>query len=109
MVGIEALGAKAPGWAELIKIPVEIIIAQGAAVSEISNRGLQIPIVYIFSADHGCHGGSMPTFSAKPTELNAQSAMGPVSTGKATKGLRPQIYAARCQRCDGKGWVEAAN
>jgi hypothetical protein len=64
MVGIEALGAKAPGWAELIKIPVE---------------------------------------------LNAQSAMGPVSTGKATKGLRPEIYAARCQRCDGKGWVEAAN
>jgi hypothetical protein len=45
MVGIEALGAKAPGWAELIKIPVDIIIAQGAAVSEISNLGLRIPIV----------------------------------------------------------------
>src|SRR4051812_50173311 len=37
--------------AELIKIPVDIIIAQGAAVSEISKLGLKIPIVYIFSAD----------------------------------------------------------
>lgn len=37
--------------AELVKLPVNIIVAQGAAVSEISNLGLPIPVVYIFSAD----------------------------------------------------------
>src|SRR3954467_15633676 len=37
--------------AELVKLPVDIIIAQGAAVSEISKLGLRIPVVFIFSAD----------------------------------------------------------
>src|SRR3979490_1758826 len=37
--------------AELVKLPVDIIVAQGAAVSEISKLGLPIPVVYVFSAD----------------------------------------------------------
>jgi putative tryptophan/tyrosine transport system substrate-binding protein len=37
--------------AELVKLPVDIVVAQGAAVSEISKLGLPIPVVYIFSAD----------------------------------------------------------
>jgi putative tryptophan/tyrosine transport system substrate-binding protein len=37
--------------AELVKLPVDIIVAQGAAVSEVSKLGLPVPIVYVFSAD----------------------------------------------------------
>jgi ABC-type uncharacterized transport system substrate-binding protein len=37
--------------AELVKLPVDLIVAQGAAVSEISNLGLPVPIVYVFSGD----------------------------------------------------------
>src|SRR3954447_1362354 len=37
--------------AELVKLPVELIVAQGAAVSEISNLGLPVPVIYVFSAD----------------------------------------------------------
>jgi len=36
---------------ELVKLPVDIIVAQGAAVSEIGKLGLPIPVVYVFSAD----------------------------------------------------------
>jgi putative ABC transport system substrate-binding protein len=37
--------------AELVKLPVDLIVAQGAAVSEISKLGLPVPIVYVFSGD----------------------------------------------------------
>ena len=37
--------------AELVKIPVDLIVAQGAAVSELSKLGLPVPIVYVFSGD----------------------------------------------------------
>jgi putative tryptophan/tyrosine transport system substrate-binding protein len=37
--------------AELVKLPVDLIVAQGTAVSEISNLGLPVPIVYVFSGD----------------------------------------------------------
>jgi putative ABC transport system substrate-binding protein len=37
--------------AELVKSGVEMIIAQGAAVSEIAKQSLPVPIVYVFSGD----------------------------------------------------------
>src|ERR1700737_820074 len=37
--------------AELVKLPVDLIVAQGAAVSEVSKLGLPVPIVYVFSGD----------------------------------------------------------
>jgi putative ABC transport system substrate-binding protein len=37
--------------AELVKLPVDLIVAQGAAVSEISHLGLPVPVVYVFSGD----------------------------------------------------------
>jgi putative ABC transport system substrate-binding protein len=37
--------------AELVELPVDLIVAQGAAVSAISNLGLPVPIVYVFSGD----------------------------------------------------------
>jgi putative ABC transport system substrate-binding protein len=37
--------------AGLVKLPVDLIVAQGAAVSEVSTLGLPVPIVYVFSGD----------------------------------------------------------
>jgi putative ABC transport system substrate-binding protein len=36
---------------ELVRLPVELIMAQGAAVSVISKLGLTVPVVYVFSGD----------------------------------------------------------
>src|SRR5262249_31335881 len=37
--------------AELVRLPVEVIVAQGAAVSSISGLEHPLPIVYVFSGD----------------------------------------------------------
>jgi putative ABC transport system substrate-binding protein len=37
--------------AELVKLPVDLIVAQGAAVSEISELKLPVPVVYVYSGD----------------------------------------------------------
>jgi putative ABC transport system substrate-binding protein len=37
--------------AELVRLPVDLIMAQGTAVSVISKLGLTVPVVYVFSGD----------------------------------------------------------
>ena len=37
--------------AELLRVPVDLIVAQGAAVFDISRLGLTVPIVYVYSGD----------------------------------------------------------
>jgi putative ABC transport system substrate-binding protein len=37
--------------AELVRVPVEVLLVQGAAVSVISKLGLTVPVVYVFSGD----------------------------------------------------------
>jgi len=37
--------------AELVRLPVDLIVAQGAAVSEISRLDLNVPVVYVYSGD----------------------------------------------------------
>ena len=37
--------------AELVRLPVQIILAQGAAVPVVAKLGLPIPVVYVFSGD----------------------------------------------------------
>jgi putative ABC transport system substrate-binding protein len=37
--------------AELVRLPVDVIMAQGAAVSVIAKLTLQVPVVYVFSGD----------------------------------------------------------
>src|SRR2546423_69712 len=34
---------------ELVRLPVEIVLAQGAAVAVIAKLGLPVPVVYVFS------------------------------------------------------------
>jgi len=67
--------------AELVKLPVDIIVAQGAAVSEISKLGLSVPVVYIFSADPVAAGladslarprGNMTGLTFMAAELNGK-------------------------------------
>ena len=66
---------------ELVKLPVDIIVAQGAAVSEISKLGLPIPVVYVFSADPVSAGladslarprGNMTGLTFMAAELNGK-------------------------------------
>ena len=55
-------------------------------------------------------GITMPTFSAKPAERKCPTCNGtgfPPVKQPAQPGRK--IYPARCERCDGKGWIEAAN
>jgi len=44
--------ARVPALAqELVSLPVDLIVAQGAAVYEISRLGLKVPVVYVYSGD----------------------------------------------------------
>jgi len=67
--------------AELVKSGVELIVAQGAAVSEIAKLSLPVPIVYIFSGDPVAAGladslsrprGNMTGVTLMAAELNSK-------------------------------------
>jgi putative tryptophan/tyrosine transport system substrate-binding protein len=67
--------------AELVKSGVEVIVAQGAAVSEVSKLSLPVPIVYIFSGDPIAAGfadnlahprGNMTGVTLMAAELNSK-------------------------------------
>ena len=67
--------------AELVKSGVELIVAQGAAVSEIAKQPLPVPIVYIFSGDPIAAGfadslarprGNMTGVTLMAAELNSK-------------------------------------
>ena len=66
---------------ELVRIPVDLIVAQGAALFEISNRNLPVPIVYAISADPVSAGfatslarprGNMTGLSLMAVEFNGK-------------------------------------
>lgn len=67
--------------AELVKSGVELIVAQGAAVSELAKRSLPVPVVYIFSGDPMAAGfadslsrprGNMTGVTLMAAELNGK-------------------------------------
>lgn len=67
--------------AELIKSGVELIVAQGAAVSELARQSLPVPVVYIFSGDPMAAGfadslsrprGNMTGVTLMAAELNSK-------------------------------------
>ena len=67
--------------AELVKSGVELIVVQGAAVSEIAKQPLPVPIVYIFSGDPTAAGfadslarprGNMTGVTLMAAELNSK-------------------------------------
>jgi putative ABC transport system substrate-binding protein len=73
---------RVPGLAaQLVKSGVELIIAQGAAVSEIAKLNLAVPIVYVFSGDPVSAGlaeslsrprGNMTGLTLMAAELNSK-------------------------------------
>ena len=52
----------------------------------------------------------MPKMSAKPAEFKCPACKG-TGLQAVKRAAQPgrKIYPARCERCDGKGWVEPAN
>jgi putative tryptophan/tyrosine transport system substrate-binding protein len=67
--------------AELARLPVELIVAQGAAVPVIAARGLALPVVYVFSGDPVSAGladslarprGNMTGLTFMAAELNGK-------------------------------------
>jgi putative tryptophan/tyrosine transport system substrate-binding protein len=67
--------------AELVRLPVDLIVAQGAAVPVISTLGLTVPIVYVFSGDPVSAGfanslarprGNMTGLTFMAAELNGK-------------------------------------
>jgi putative tryptophan/tyrosine transport system substrate-binding protein len=76
--------------AELAQIPVDLIVAQGAAVSVISTLNLHIPVVYVFSGDPVSAG--FATSLAKPKgNMTGLSFMAPDLNGKRLELLREII------------------
>jgi putative tryptophan/tyrosine transport system substrate-binding protein len=66
---------------ELVRLPVDLVVAQGAAVLEIANRNLPVPIVYTMSADPVSAGlatslsrphGNMTGLTLMAVELNGK-------------------------------------
>jgi len=80
--------------AELAQIPVDLIVAQGAAVPVISTLGLSIPVVYVFSGDPVSAG--LATSLAEPKgNMTGLSFMAPDLNGKRLELLREIIPELR--------------
>jgi len=76
--------------AELTQIPVDLIVAQGAAVSVISTLNLPVPVVYVFSGDPVSAG--FATSLARPKDnMTGLSFMAPDLNGKRLEILRELI------------------
>ena len=67
--------------AELVRLPVDLIVAQGAAVFVISKLGLKVPVVYVYSGDPVSAGfadslararGNMTGLTFMAVELNGK-------------------------------------
>jgi len=67
--------------AELVRLPVDLIMAQGAAVAVIAKLGLPVPVVYVFSGDPVSAGladslarprGNMTGLTFMAAELNGK-------------------------------------
>jgi len=75
---------------ELAQIPVDLIVAQGAAVPVISTLGLSVPVVYVFSGDPVSAG--LATSLAEPKgNMTGLSFMAPDLNGKRLELLREII------------------
>jgi ABC-type uncharacterized transport system substrate-binding protein len=77
-IGLKRVPALA---AELVRLPIDVILAQGAAVALIPNLGLPVPVVYVFSGDPVSAGfadslahprGNMTGLTFMAAELNGK-------------------------------------
>jgi putative tryptophan/tyrosine transport system substrate-binding protein len=80
--------------AELAQIPVDLIVAQGAAVPVISTLGLSIPVVYVFSGDP-VSAGLATTLAEPKGNMTGLTFMAPDLNGKRLELLREIIPELR--------------
>jgi putative tryptophan/tyrosine transport system substrate-binding protein len=80
--------------AELVKIPVDIIIAQGAAVSELRKLDLPVPVVYVFSGDP-ISAGFADSLSQPRHNMTGLTFMAAEFNGKRLEMLRDVIPGLR--------------
>jgi putative ABC transport system substrate-binding protein len=76
--------------AELEQLPVDLIVAQGAAVSVISTLGLKVPVVYVFSGDP-VSAGFARSLAEPKGNMTGLSFMAPDLNGKRLELLREVI------------------
>src|SRR5215813_3075596 len=76
--------------AELEQIPVDLIVAQGAAVPVISTLGLRVPVVYVFSGDP-ISAGFASSLAEPKGNMTGLSFMAPDLNGKRLELLREII------------------
>jgi putative ABC transport system substrate-binding protein len=76
--------------AELEQIPVDLLVAQGAAVSVISTLGLKVPVVYVFSGDP-VSAGFASSLAEPKGNMTGLSFMAPDLNGKRLELLREII------------------
>lgn len=79
---------------ELVRIPVDVLVAQGAALFEISNRNLPVPIVYTISADP-VSAGFATTLARPRGNMTGLSLMAVEFNGKRLELLQEIIPAIR--------------
>lgn len=79
--GDDDLGKVRPLADELVRLPVDVLVAQGAAVGEVRAMKLSVPVVYAFSGDPVAAGfceslarptGNMTGLTLMATELNGK-------------------------------------
>ena len=80
--------------AELMRIPVDLIVAQGVAVVVISKLALSVPIVYAFSGDP-VSAGFADSLARPRGDMTGVSLMAPELTGKRLELLREMIPTLR--------------
>jgi putative ABC transport system substrate-binding protein len=80
--------------AELVKSGVEMIVAQGAAVSEIAKQPLPVPIVYVFSGDP-IAAGFAESLSRPRANMTGVTVMAAQLNGKRLEILRDIVPGLR--------------
>lgn len=79
---------------ELVKSGVELIVAQGAAVSELAKQSLPVPVVYIFSGDPMA-AGFADSLSRPRGNMTGVTLMAAELNGKRLEILRDIVPALR--------------
>jgi len=74
----------------LVKLPVDVIVAQGAAVSELSKLGLPVPVVYVFSGDP-ISAGFADTLAQPRHNMTGLTFMAAEFNGKRLEMLRDVV------------------
>lgn len=80
--------------AELVRLPVDLIMAQGVAVPVVAKLGLPVPVVYVFSGDP-VSAGLADSLARPRGNATGQTFMAPELNGKRLELIRDIIPGLR--------------